>query len=101
MLGLPAVGAHDNFFALGGHSLTAARLIARIRAVLGADVTLRDLFAAPTVAELAPLIGTAGTAPETAATTPDPDRLPASLDDLSDAEIDALLDLLTTEEDSA
>ncbi len=101
VLGLPAVGAHDNFFALGGHSLTAARLIARIRAVLGADVTLRDLFAAPTVAELAPLIGTAGTAPETAATTPDPDRLPASLDDLSDAEIDALLDLLTTEEDSA
>jgi hypothetical protein len=37
VLDLPQVGVHDNFFALGGHSLTAARLMARIRADYGID----------------------------------------------------------------
>lgn len=50
VLRVERVGIHDNFFVLGGHSLTAMRLIARIRILLGAEATVQDLFEFPTVA---------------------------------------------------
>ncbi|MEU5252076.1 condensation domain-containing protein [Streptomyces longwoodensis] len=48
LLGRDRVGPHDNFFRIGGHSLLGIRLTHRIRTVLGASLTIRDLFLAPT-----------------------------------------------------
>ncbi|NEN85515.1 non-ribosomal peptide synthetase [Paenibacillus elgii] len=56
VLGVPSVGIRDNFFELGGHSLRAMRLAAHIQKELQVNVPLQDVFATPTIEQLAAVI---------------------------------------------
>jgi thioester reductase-like protein len=47
---------HDNYFALGGDSMLGPRLLLKLRETTGAELSLRSLFQAPTIAEMAELI---------------------------------------------
>ncbi|MFC5220489.1 type I polyketide synthase [Streptomyces coerulescens] len=56
VLGIDGIGVNDNFFDLGGESLLAMQLVARLRDAVGIDLPMRRIFDAPTVAELIPLL---------------------------------------------
>jgi acyl carrier protein len=67
LLGRERVGAHDNFFDLGGHSLLLVRVHARLRETLQADFPVVELFRFPTVASLASHLAKPGAGEPTAA----------------------------------
>ncbi|GAA3511922.1 hypothetical protein GCM10022220_59040 [Actinocatenispora rupis] len=81
VLGVPSVGPDDDFFALGGDSLSVARLLIRIRATLDAEPGVRAVFAAPTPAGLAPLV-----APEDAAESVAVQHIATPADELTPAQ---------------
>jgi len=80
------IGVHDNLFALGGHSLTATRFVARVADTYGVNLPVHHVFATPSIAELAEVVSA------------DPDlglaagsSRHAELDALSDEDLDELL----------
>jgi amino acid adenylation domain-containing protein len=53
LLKLDKVGRYDHFFSLGGHSLLAVQVVTGLRQALGVEISIRDLFAYPVLADLA------------------------------------------------
>src|SRR5712691_6813130 len=80
------VGVHDNLFALGGHSLTATRFVARVGDTYGVELPVHQVFAGPPVAELAEVIAAY---PDFRGTTGSSRH--AELDALNDENLDELL----------
>ncbi len=63
VLGLPRVGAADNFFDRGGHSLLATQVLSRVRRAFGVELALRALFESPTPAGIAAAAARSGGTP--------------------------------------
>jgi amino acid adenylation domain-containing protein len=63
-LGVPHVTPVDSFFDLGGHSITAARLLSRVHHIVGAELTMRDIFEAPTARRLVPRLTVGQSGPD-------------------------------------
>jgi thioester reductase-like protein len=60
LLGANRVGLHDDFLELGGNSLVAVQMAARVRAEMGISINLRRFFENPTVAQVAKLLDSDG-----------------------------------------
>ncbi|MFC7307920.1 amino acid adenylation domain-containing protein [Streptomyces monticola] len=78
VLDLDGLCADSDFFDLGGHSLLAMRLVSRIRAELGAELTVRDVFEAPTPARLSRRLGMEESTRPALRRRPRPEGLPLS-----------------------
>uniref|UniRef100_UPI001FFA836B condensation domain-containing protein n=1 Tax=Gordonia paraffinivorans TaxID=175628 RepID=UPI001FFA836B len=79
LLGVERVSVVDSFFDLGGNSLLAARLAARASAALDVEVSVRDVFDAPSVRELAVAVaGRRPALPPVKRVVPRPERIPLS-----------------------
>ncbi len=85
VLGLADRGVHDSFLELGGDSLLATRLMARLREELGVDLAMDRLFHEPTVAAVA---AAAVEARAASAAADDVDRLLAEIVSLSEEELE-------------
>jgi acyl transferase domain-containing protein/thioesterase domain-containing protein len=62
LLGIDSIGVEDDFFALGGHSLTAVRLFAKVKKTFRIDYAMSVLFEAPTITLCAEMLRRDGVA---------------------------------------
>ncbi|MCD4691422.1 MAG: AMP-binding protein, partial [Calditrichales bacterium] len=101
LLNIEKAGINDNFFELGGHSLLATQFVSRIRETFNVELPLSKLFEKPTVAEIAGQIETLAQQPagvEIEKIEPlerdesELAELLVNIDNLSDEEVEALLD---------
>jgi amino acid adenylation domain-containing protein len=88
VLARPRIGARDDFFRIGGHSLLAAKVLARVREAFAIDVPIHRMFAAPTVAGLADVLTELQTEPDQVTTIA---ALRLEVASLSDDEVRKLL----------
>ncbi|NER99131.1 MAG: amino acid adenylation domain-containing protein, partial [Symploca sp. SIO1B1] len=83
VLNLQAVGVENNFFDLGGNSLHASRVLARISEKFNSELSLKTIFAAPTIAQLAKHLDSAKTETSLPPLVPTPtlreNKIPLSL----------------------
>ncbi len=78
VLGLPSVGVRDDFFALGGHSLSTTRVVSRIHSRLKIDIPLSAVFERPTVEAMAAYLDARTAARPTAEETTKAPPIPAA-----------------------
>jgi acyl carrier protein len=99
VLGLPAVGVRDDFFRLGGHSISATKVLSRVADAFGVRLPLAAVFERRTVEGVAQALAAAGAAEDL---PPRPeDAVVAEAERMSDAELDALLVEMMAEGGSA
>jgi acyl-coenzyme A synthetase/AMP-(fatty) acid ligase/acyl carrier protein len=109
VLSVETVALEDDFFELGGHSLVAGRVVARVRQRLGADLPLRAVFDAPTLAAFAAEVdrlaaanggamGSISIPAMSIVTLRDSDGALAAVQELSDDQVEALLATLEERE---
>ncbi|MFE0043488.1 type I polyketide synthase [Streptomyces albireticuli] len=104
VLGIEGIGAHDDFFALGGHSLAAVQIGAKFQTRFDTELDLKKFFDGPTVARTAAVLAAGGedTRPQEtirALRREEPaEEDPDGIDGLSDEEVEArLLEVLAAE----
>jgi acyl transferase domain-containing protein len=74
LLGIDAIGANDNFFQLGGHSLLGTQVLARLQERFGVSLSLRTIFEAATPAQLAQSVRLASWASSVESMAPELER---------------------------
>jgi phthiocerol/phenolphthiocerol synthesis type-I polyketide synthase E len=97
-LGIPDIGPDDDFFALGGNSLTATQIISHLRASTGMQIPLRLFFGNPTIRQLTKAVAGIRSTPSSVRAYAEPAQ--DNLAELSDSEVAAAIAQLSSPQDN-